>query len=87
MNKTAYPSKTNSSKNSLEKRKSKLLGNNNNHNNIFINNDSLLQNQDDNNINEIIINTNRDKSSDYNINIIDILKLQKKSSSPDNRGH
>ena len=40
LNKTAYPSKTNSSKNSLEKRKSKLLGNNNNHNNIFINNDS-----------------------------------------------
>ena len=73
LNKTAYPSKTNSSKNSLEKRKSKLLGNNNNHNNIFINNDSLLQNQDDNNINEIIINTNRDKSSDYNINIIDNL--------------
>ena len=71
LNKTAYPSKTNSSKNSLEKRKSKLLGNNNNHNNIFINNDSLLQNNEDNNINDIIINTNRDKSSDYNINIID----------------
>ena len=72
LNKTAYPSKTNSSKNSLDKRKSKLLGNNN-HNNIFINNDSLLQNPEDNNINEIIINTNRDKSSDNNINIIDNL--------------
>ena len=70
LNKTAYPSKTNSSKNSLDKRKSKLLGNNNNHNNIFINNDSLLQNPDDN---EMIINTNRDKSSDININIIDNL--------------
>ena len=70
LNKTAYPSKTNSSKNSLDKRKSKLLGNNNNHNNIIINNDSLLQNPDDN---EMIINTNRDKSSDININIIDNL--------------
>ena len=70
LNKTAYPSKTNSSKNSLDKRKSKLLGNNNNHNNIYINNDSLLQNPDDN---EMIINTNRDKSSDININIIDNL--------------
>ena len=73
LNKTAYPSKTNSSKNSLDKRKSKLLGNTN-HNNIFINNDSLLQSPEDNNINEIIISTNRDKSSDNNnINIIDNL--------------
>ena len=72
LNRTAYPSKSGSSKNSLDKRKSKLLGNNN-HNNIFINNDSLLQNPDDNNINDIIINTNRDKSNDNNINIIDNL--------------
>ena len=70
LNKTAYPSKTNSSKNSLDKRKSKLMGNKN-HNNIFINNDSLLQSPEENNINEIVINTNRDKSSENNINIID----------------
>ena len=70
LNKTAYPSKTNSSKNSLDKRKSKLIGNKN-HNNIYINNDSLLQSPEDNNLNETAINTNRDKSSENNINIID----------------
>ena len=71
LNKTSYPSKINSSKNSLEKRRSKLLNNNNNNNNIFINNNSLLQNQEENNnINNIIINTNRVKSNENNINII-----------------
>ena len=71
LNKTSYPSKTNSSKNSLEKRRSKLINNNNNNNNIYINNNSLLQNQEENNnINNIIINTNRVKSKDNNINII-----------------
>ena len=73
LNKTSYPSKTNSSKNSLEKRRSKLLNNNNNNNNnIFINNNSLLQNQEDNNnsINNIIINTNKVKENENNINIM-----------------
>ena len=71
LNKTSYPSKVSSSKNSLEKRRTKLLNNNNNieNNNIYINNNSLLQNQDEN-INNIIINTNRVKSNDNNINII-----------------
>ena len=69
LNKTSYPSKTNSSKNSLEKRRSKLLNNNNNNNNIFINNNSLLQNQEENNsINNIMINTNKIKENENNIN-------------------
>ena len=73
LNKTSYPSKINPSKNSLEKRRSKLLNNNNNNNNnIFINNNSLLQNQEEinNNINNVVINTNRGKSNESNINII-----------------
>ena len=71
LNKTSYPSKTNSSKNSLEKRRSKLLNNNNCNDNIYINNNSLLQNQEENNnSNNIVINTKRVKSNDNNINII-----------------
>ena len=68
LNRTSYPSKTNFNKNTLEKKKSKLLKNNIN-NNIYINNDSLLQNLEDNNINNNIINTNRDKSSENNVSI------------------
>ena len=75
LNKAAYPSKTNSSKNSLEKRKNKSFLNNNEKNNIYINEDSLLQNHNDI-INEIIINTNGDKSGESNIEIIKNIKRQ-----------
>ena len=83
LNRSSYPSKTKSSKNSLEKNKSKLLKKNINNNNIYINNDSLFQNSEDNNnnINNIIIDTNRDKSRENNINIIDNMNINKDNTS------
>ena len=66
LNKTSYPSKTNSSKSSLEKGRANLLNNNEKSDNMFINNNSLLQNQDEKSNLSNNTNTKRVKSNDNN---------------------